>query len=471
MVHMNLRDGQCFLFGFSGTTTGNYQGELELNIKVLDTNVLLDRTLEAVLESFEEPTKVILPLVVLEELDTFKKGFESKNEYARAVNRFLDGLREKGKLHEGVPYGEHIIQVAINLDELDLTKPDYKIIATAKEKGAVLVTQDINERVIADAVDVESTHYAPNDVNVNELYTGVTEIEISDEEAQDFACCDYLAQEGIDAGDRTLVNNQFVSMKDSLGNTMEGIYKEDGHIILPLKPEYNAWGIKPKRDKRGGVVTEQKYLMHLLLDPEIQFVTALGPSGTGKTLLTMAAALEQTLKGDEYRKVTVMRPLVAIGNDIGYLPGDKLEKLEPWMASTFDALEQLLEDYQDKDGDDWMGGSREKVYGLIQNGRLELEAMAHIRGRSLPNQFLIIDDAQNLTQHEAASIITRAGDGTKVVFLGDLSEKQIDNHRLTPSSNGLAYVIDRFKGEDIVGHITLNQVVRSRLAQLGVEKL
>jgi PhoH-like ATPase len=354
-----------------------------------------------------------------------------------------------------------------------LNKPDYRIIKIAKETGAVLVTQDINMRVIADAVDVESTHYAPNDVDVNQLYTGKTEFNITDEEAQDFACCDYLAQEGIDAGERSLTNNQFVSMVNSLGQTTEGIYKADGHIILPLKPEYKAWGITPKRDKYKQVVTEQKYLMHLLLDPEIQFVTALGPSGTGKTLLTMAAALEQTLNHGIYKKVTVMRPLIAVGNDIGFLPGDKLEKLEPWMASTFDALELLLEDYQEKDGDDdnWLGGSKEKVYNLIHTGRLELEAMAHIRGRSLPNQFLIIDDAQNLTQHEAASIITRAGDGTKVVFLGDLSEKQIDNHRLTPSSNGLAYVIDRFKGEDIVGHITLNTVVRSRLAQLGVEKL
>ena len=165
-----------------------------------------------------------------------------------------------------------------------------------------------------------------------------------------------------------------------------------------------------------------------------------------------------------------MRPIIAVGEDIGYLPGDKLEKLEPWMASTFDALDVLLEDYQSKDGSYCMG-SKEKVYNLIQTGSLELEAMAHIRGRSLPKQFLIIDDAQNMTQHEAASIITRAGEGTKVVFLGDLSEKQIDNHRLTPSSNGLAYVIDRFKGESIVGHITMNEVVRSPLAQLGVEKL
>jgi PhoH-like ATPase len=443
-----------------------------LNIKALDTNVLLDKTLEAILESFTEPTKVILPLVVLEEVDTFKKGFESKNEYARAANRFLDGLRQHGKLHEGVQVGEHVVQVDIKLDELDLDKPDYKIIRTAKEQGAVLVTQDINVRVIADALGVEATHYAPSNVNVNELYTGRIRFGIGEEEINSLYRDGYIAIDSITKGDEEikLMNNQFCVMHDEFGGVHEGVYKESEGGIMALEKGYLAWKIRPKKDKKGHVVTEQKYLMHLLLDPEVQFVTAIGPSGCGKTLLTLAAALEQTMNDDLYKKITVMRPLIAVGNDIGFLPGDKLEKLEPWMASTFDALDYLLDDFQDKDGD-WMMGNKEKIYALIQSGKLELEAMAHIRGRSLPNQFLIIDDAQNLTQHEAASIITRAGEGTKVVFLGDLSEKQIDNHRLTPSSNGLAYVIDRFKGEDIVGHITLNTVVRSRLAQLGVEKL
>ncbi|MDK2600634.1 PhoH family protein [Bacillus stercoris] len=442
-----------------------------MKICVLDTNVLLDRELESVLHSFEEPTKVILPLPVLEELDTFKKGFEIKNVHARAANKFLDGLREKGKLHEGVTYGDHIIQVSINMDDLDLDKPDYKIIKTAKENKGVLISQDINERVIADAVGVESSHFAPNDVNVNELYTGYINIDIDDNQVQEFYRTGFLAMNTVEKDGETypLLNNQFVIMHDELGGTHEGIYKAANGGVSNLERNYETWGIRPKKDKKGHTVAEQKYLMHLLLDPDIEFVTAIGPSGCGKTLLTLAAALEQTLKDTQYNKVTVMRPLVAVGNDIGFLPGDKLEKLEPWMASTFDALDVLLENYDVKDG--YGFGGKEKVYSLIQQGDLELEAMAHIRGRSLPKQFLIIDDAQNLTQHEAASIITRAGEGTKVVFLGDLSEKQIDNHRLTPSSNGLAYVIDNLKGEDIVGHITLNTVVRSRLAQLGVEKL
>lgn len=444
-----------------------------LDTVVLDTNVILDKPFESILESFTNPTLIIFPLVVMEETDTFKKGFEIKNVYARSVINFLDKLREHGKLHEGVAYGKHVIKVEIDIEELDLNKPDYKIIRTAKDNNATLITQDINERIIADAVGVESTHFAPNDIDVNKLYTGHRETTVTEEEAYNFITrTDYLANIGIDAGSRRLVNNQFVTMKDSDGNKYEGIYKAERKEIVPLKPEYRAWGVKPKLDKKTQEeIQEQKHLMHLLLDPSIEFVTAIGPSGCGKTLLALAAALEQTEGGkSQYKKITVMRPLIPAGEQIGFLPGDKLEKLEPWMASTFDALEYLLADYQSPDGS-FQDGVKEKIYGMISVGRLDLEAMAYVRGRSIPDQFIIIDDAQNLTVDQAATIITRAGEGTKLVFLGDLSEKQIDNHRLTSSSNGLAYAIDRMKGEDIVGHITLNTVVRSRLAQLGVEKL
>jgi|GEM_PF-979756 len=442
-----------------------------MKVKVLDTNVLMDRLFESVLESFTEPTRVIIPYEVLKELDKYKKGFEARNEYARAAIRLLDELRQKGKLHQGVSYGQHIIEVSVKTEDLDLDNPDNKIIKVAMERDATLVSQDINERVVADALGVEAIDFAPNTVDVNRLYTGYREIEITEEEAielMDYHC------EGIDAGDRDLMGNEFVIMTSPLGATYLGIYKKQRHRIEKLKTHYQAWGIKPKKDGKGDPILEQVFLMHLLLDPEIHFVTAVGPSGCGKTLLTLAAALEQTIngnsRGEGYARITVMRPLIPVGEDIGFLPGDKLEKLEPWMASTFDALDYLLDEYQPKDGS-FLMSTKDKIYRLIEQGVLDLQAMAHIRGRSIPNQFIIVDDAQNLTQHQAATIITRAGEGSKLVFLGDLSEKQIDNHRLTPSSNGLAYVIDRMKGEDIVGHITLQTVVRSKLAQLGVEKL
>lgn len=432
---------------------------------VLDTNVLLEGGFNPVLESLTEPTHIIIPLVVLEELDTFKKGFEAKNEYARATTRFLDSLRKLGKLHEGVQYGEHIIQVMIKEEELDLNKPDYKIILTAKENEATLVTQDINERVVADAVGVDSEGFAASEVDVNKLYTGYMEFDITSEEVQ------AIYEKGeFNPGDRGLLHNQFAIMTDDFDGVHLGIYKADTKRIHKLLPNYQAWGVKPKKDKQGQVVIEQIFLLHLLLDPDIECVTAIGPSGCGKTLLSLAAALEQSVNKDTYSRTMVMRPLVPVGDDIGYLPGDKLEKLEPWMASTFDSLEYLLEEHQMKDGS-FATSSREKIHNMISVGQLELEAMAHVRGRSIPKQFIIVDDAQNLTQQQATTIVTRAGEGTKLILLGDLSEKQIDNHRLTPNSNGLAYVIDRFKGQDIVGHITLQTVVRSRLAQLGVELL
>jgi PhoH-like ATPase len=440
-----------------------------MNKKVLDTNILLDRPLETVLASFEEPTHVIIPLVVLEELDKFKKGFEAINEHCRATSRFLDELRTIGKLHEGVQYEKHIVEVEIKEEDLDLTKNDHKIIKSAKDNGSALVSQDINVRIVADALDIPAEKFAPEDVNVNRLYTGVRHIDITGEEVQEFVS---NGGKGIDVGSRRILHNQFVVMKDPAGGIHEGIYKSVDKRIMPLKSHYKPWDISPKKDKQGRIISEQKFLLHMLLDPEIQFVSAIGPSGCGKTFLTIASALEQVLgaKG-KYKKMVVMRPLVPIGNDIGYLPGDKFEKLEPWMGSTFDTLDHLLSDVKVGDMLHPMMTNREKIEKLMFADLLQLEAMAHIRGRSIPDQFIIVDDAQNLTRDQAASIITRAGEGTKVVFLGDISEKQIDNHRLTPANNGLAYVVDRFKGEDIVGHITLETVVRSRLAQLGVEKL
>jgi PhoH-like ATPase len=440
----------------------------QLKRVVVDTNVLLDRPLYDVLKSFGEPTHVIIPLVVLNELDKFKKGHDPINEHCRATTRFLDELRTRGQLDAGVPYEGHWVQVLVKAEDLDLKKNDHQIIKAARDEDAALISQDINVRVIADSLKIDTQNFAPEDVNVSKLYSGVRHIDITKEELKEFYSS-YPIQ-GFDVGTRRLVHNQFVIMKDPAGGIHQGIYDSGTHSIQALKHEYRAWGIKPKKDKEGNEVLEQKFLLHLLLDPSIEFVSAIGPSGSGKTLLTLAAALEQVLGKDGiYNRVVVMRPLIPVGKDIGYLPGNKLEKLSPWMASTFDALEYLLEKEEDKD-DKFMASS-DKIQRLIDNKFLELEALAHLRGRSIPGQFIIVDDAQNLTAHEAATIITRAAEGSKVVFLGDISSQQIDDHRLTPSSNGLTYTVDKFKGEDIVGHITLETVVRSKLAQLGVEKL
>lgn len=439
---------------------------------VLDTNVLLDRNIENIMDGFTQPTMVILPHVVLKELDTFKKGFETKNELARTATRFLDKLRKQGKNEEGsYDYKEHTVLIDINTGELDLGKPDYLIIDTARKHEARLISQDINARVVADAVNVDSDNFAPEDVDVNMLYTGYSTFQ-----AETDAEYMKLWLGGIKMEKGSYFHNEFVVVKSAGGTVPNGlgVYNEKQELILPVNTTQRAWGI----DSRTALedTDEQNMLLHLLLDKDVQFVSAIGPSGCGKTLLTLATALEQVMKKNVYKKIVVMRPLTAVGDDIGFLPGDKKEKLRSWMASTYDAMDVLLENSDSlyiKDADLQPNGfsTEDKVDFLIDSGLLELEAMTYIRGRSLSNQIVIVDDAQNLTRQQAATIITRAGKGTKVVFLGDLSEKQIDNWRLTPNSNGLAYVIDKFKGQDIVGHVTLQTVVRSELAQLGVELL
>lgn len=434
---------------------------------MLDTNVLLDRAMEEVIMSFEPGSKIIIPFVVALELNKFKKGTDLTNEHARNAIRFLDVLRKQGDLIQGISYQDRIIEITVDEAELDRRDPDVKIIDTAKKlmelgNDVKLVTQDIHERIIADVLGIQAEGYDIDNVNAEKLYTGHRAIEITDEEVQ------VLATQGYIETNRRLVHNQFVTMKDSLGGKQHGIYKADSKKIFPLKNFYESFGIKPMKDKKTGeVIAEQKMLMHLLLDPKIEFVSAIGPSGCGKTLLTLAAAFEQVLNEGPYTKVIIMRPLVAIGADIGFLPGTKEEKLEEWMGSAFDNLEYLIGNR----GKDMFVNPRDKIYDYISEGKLELEAMTFIRGRSIPKQFIIVDDAQNLSQKQAASIITRAGMGTKLVFLGDISKQQIDDYRLNPNNNGLSYVVDKFKGEDIVGHITMTETVRSRLAQLGVERL
>lgn len=440
---------------------------------VLDTNVLLDRNIENIMDGFEVPTLVILPHVVLKELDTFKKGFETKNELARTATRFLDKLRQQAKDEdEYYYYKEHAIHIDIPFEDLNLSKPDYKIIETASRFEAMLISQDINERVVADAVGVASMNYAPEEVDVNMLYTGYSEF-YADSDAEYMQ----LWKGGIPLKQGSYFHNEFVCVRLEQDSTIPaglGIYDAEKERIVAVNTERRAWGIKSRTKLEE--VDEQNMLLHLLMDDEVKFVSAIGPSGCGKTLLTLATALQQVMKDVKYKKIVVMRPLTAVGDDIGFLPGDKKEKLRSWMASTYDAMDTLLEDAEDylfKDADLQPNGfsTEDKVDFLIDTGVLELEALTYIRGRSLSNQILIVDDAQNLTRQQAATIITRAGKGTKVVFLGDLSEKQIDNWRLTPNSNGLAYVIDKFKGQPIVGHVTLSTVIRSELAQLGVELL
>lgn len=451
-----------------------------MKTKLLDTNVILEHSLQTIIERFdkeEEDIDIVIPFKVIMELDNFKKGNDIKNFHARSSLRLLEELRRKAKsqgksltdtlkISDNCTIRVHVEDRDLNLDP---EKVDNNIILISKSllDNVEIVTLDLHERIVADCFDVESNGL-DEDIEIKNMYTGIERITITDNQLQEFNA-NYHDRSF--STRRNLYPNQFVIMVDSAGNEHYGIYDSENKKIRGLKPVYEAWGIKPKKDQDGNTIIEQAMLMHLLLDTNIHFVSAVGPSGSGKTLLTLACALQQTLEDGTYNKIIVMRPLVDVGKDIGALPGDKLEKLEPWMMSTFDNLEFLLEHYTPEPLKDIMS-PRDKVYSLIENGILELEVMQFIRGRSIPNQFIIVDDAQNLTPHQAATIITRAGEGSKVVFLGDISKQQIDDPRLNTYNNGLTYVVEKFKGADpIIGHITLEKVVRSRLASLGVDLL
>lgn len=439
-----------------------------MNIKILDTNVILEHSLQEIVTTYgKEPTKLIIPFKVLMELDTFKKGNDVINYNARRSLGFLETLRKGNKLTEGAETDGVVIQVYVSENDiLDPCKTDNSIILTASElklfnDEVEIVSQDIHERLIAEAFNIKANEF-DIEVDSEEIYNGKAYFNITDKQIGDFYGSGHFETK------RQLLENQFTIMDDSTGTKHYGIHK--GGCVYRLKDHYKAWDIKPKKHDDGEIIMEQAMFMHLLMDPSIQFITACGPSGCGKTLLTLACALEQTLDKEKYDKIVVMRPMVTIDRDLGALPGSKLEKIEPWMASTFDNLEYLFERYtHDKS---FVLSGRDKIYELMEFGKLELEAMQFIRGRSIPNQFIIVDDAQNLTPHQATTIITRAGEGSKVVFLGDINKQQIDNHRLNSYNNGLSYVIQRFKGADpIIGHIMLETVVRSRLASLGVELL
>ncbi|HLO11195.1 MAG TPA: PhoH family protein [Pseudoneobacillus sp.] len=435
---------------------------------VLDTNVILDKSLDETICEFPVGSQIIIPLCVLEELDRFKKGTDTINEYSRLAIRLLDSMRRSGNISEGVAYKERIIQVFVDDSDLDLAKVDNRIIDLTKTltttgKDVQLITKDIHERVIADVLGVKAGGSDDYVTDVDKLYNCIAKIKIDDDQVQE------LHTKGEIETRKHLIANQFVEMTDNLKGKHYGIYKLKDKKIHLLKNHYEAFGIKPKK-KHGEVLIEQAMMLHLLLDPDIQFISCLGSSGTGKTLLTLAASLEQVLKKEAYSRIVVLRPLVAVGSDIGFLPGDKTEKLENWMGATFDNLEFLLQNYEFKDEMYMM--PREKVHGLINQGYLELEAMTYIRGRSIPNQIIICDDAQNITPQQATTLITRMGEGSKLIFLGDVNKQQIDNHRLTPNNNGLVYVIDKLRGQsDIIGHIAMNSVVRSELANLAVELL
>jgi PhoH-like ATPase len=437
---------------------------------VLDTNVLLHDP--HAIFSFQD-NDVIIPIVVIEELDKFKKGIDEMGRNARQVSRILDEYRTKGKLSQGVKLdGGGNLRVELNHQspqhlptELIASKADNRILATALNFGksqsefpVVLVTKDTNLRIKADALGLTAEDYETNTVTIDDLYSGEVGMTVQPEAIQEFYDKGELA---VPSSNTSLFPNQFVLLKSSANpaqTALSRFSRQKNAFVHIINTKHGVWGVS-SRNK------QQQFALDLLLNDDIRLVTLVGKAGTGKTLLALAAGLEKTIELRSYQRLVVSRPVFPLGKDIGFLPGDIEEKLRPWMQPIRDNLDFLMGTSPAVA----RGKSRKDLQSFFDLGMIEVEPLTYIRGRSMPNQYLIVDEAQNLTPHEIKTIITRAGEGTKVVLTGD--PYQIDNPYIDSSSNGLTFVVERFKEEPISGHITLMKGERSDLAELAATLL
>jgi PhoH-like ATPase len=431
---------------------------------VVDTNVLLHDP--RAIFRFED-NNIIIPIYVIEEVDQFKREGSERGRNARQIARLLDDLRERGgSLATGVSLengGTLRVAVPTKLPQLqsaiDKTAMDSAILQTAfdvrEQDGGcptVFVTMDTNLRIRADALGMVSETYENQRVDADQLDSGVKEIELTTAEIDGFF------QDGrIAPPDVQLPPNSCILLRDRANpsHTALGRYDATRKEVVALKtPREGVMGVRPRNK-------EQSFAIDLLMDESIRLVTLVGKAGTGKTLLALAAGLKRTVEDGMYTRMLVSRPVMPLGRDIGFLPGDIDEKLNPWMQPIFDNLEFLFS-----------SGTRKgpRAYAeLLESGQLQVEPLTYIRGRSLPAQFMIVDEAQNLTPHEVKTIITRSGDGTKIVLTGDPG--QIDNPYVDSASNGLTIAADAFRQEKLSGHIVLAKGERSELAELAANLL
>lgn len=432
---------------------------------VLDTNVLLFDPHS--INKFGK-NKVFIPLVVIEELDRFKKDQNEIGRNARQFARLVDDLRGQGSLVKGVPLANGgALQISILREPatkhagIDLSINDNLILANAlaiKEQGeeVVMITKDINVRLKADALGLEAEDYETSEIKIDELYSGQRNFEITAERLSAFESDRFLdlseeEKKSFYPNEYLIVHEENNPQRRQLGR----YYEKKGGIVPLIKPREGVWGVHPKN-------FEQSFALDALLNKEVSLVSLVGKAGTGKTLLAIAAGLEASVGQQEFSRVLVSRPIVPMGRDLGFLPGDVNEKLGPWMQPIFDNIDFLF-------GNQRANNETTTWDELINQGLLHVEPLTYIRGRSLPNQFMIVDEAQNLTPHEIKTIITRAGEGTKIVLTGD--SEQIDSPYLDAINNGLVYCIDRLKGVDIVAHTKLTQGERSPLSEIASELL
>lgn len=423
---------------------------------MIDTNVFLHDP--GVLDKFAKQT-VIIPIGVLEELDAKKRLPNNLGKNARDVIRFLDSLKDgKGNLHEGVVTSAGT-KVSIMIEKhndhnLDLSGSinDNKIILAAKHlaeqgKKVVFVSKDIAARVKAEAIGLEAEDYENLKYSYEQVHAGIVELDVEKSVIDSF-----YKDGGVNIDYSDAVTNQYFVLKSQESSSAVGRFDGKTNGIVPLKMGENTWGVKHRN-------IEQKCALDMLLNDDINLISLVGPAGTGKTLLALAAALRKVFDDAVYNRILVSRPIVPLGRDIGYLPGSKEEKLFHWMQPIYDNLEFLCGASKDS--------AEETLKWIMESKKLEMEAVTYIRGRSLPKIFMIIDEAQNLTPHEVKTIISRAGEGTKVVLAGDPT--QLDNPYLDKDSNGLTYTCGTFKGNSLYGQMFMSKTERSKLAAAAAE--
>jgi PhoH-like ATPase len=436
-------------------------------IFVIDTNVLLHDS--TCIYQFEE-NDIVIPITVLEELDQFKKGNETLNFHAREILRALDTLSEEKIFSGGIPIGSGKGKISIKLDKTlhgDLANnfieniPDHRILNIAytlskdnSSKKIILVTKDVNLRMKAKSIGLFAEDYTTDHVkDTSLLYKGFDLYEDFPENVIKMLYLDRPYEDTLDLRKKyNLLHNEYMIMRNGKKSAL-GIYNDIEKKIIKVGKNA-AYGIVPRN-------AEQTFALNALMNDDIKLVSISGKAGTGKTLLALAAALEQR---KNYRQVFLARPVVPLSNkDIGYLPGDIKSKLNPYMQPLYDNLGVIQNQFPENDS------KYKKIKELLEEEKLLIEPLAYIRGRSLVKIFFIVDEAQNLTPHEIKTIITRAGEGTKMIFTGDIH--QIDHPYLDSLSNGLSYIIEKMQGKKLYAHINLEKGERSELAELASDLL
>ena len=451
---------------------------------VVDTNVLLHNPNALFLFGDND---VVIPFDVLEELDKFKVSTDDLGRNARSAIRHLDHLRTLGNLSEGVRVEQTGGRVRVILEEdqklctgLTANTADNRIICCARslqQNGArvVFVTKDINSRIKSDALGLLAEDFEAQKVDFDKLHTGWRELRVAPGVIDRLFSEKQLKPEALgDLPGGPLVGNEFVLLRDAHdeAHTSLARYRGDSGALAPVRNRRGpVFGIMPRN-------LQQTMALDLLLDDSVKLVSLIGSAGTGKTLLALAAGLTKVLNEQTFQKLLCARPIMPLGRDIGYLPGDKDQKLTAWMQPIFDNMAYLLSNRLSGGGNDSdhkqhaaasLASVEQRIQQLVESGQVVLEPLTYIRGRSIPHQFMIVDESQNLTPHEVKTIASRVGEGTKLVLTGDAT--QIDNPYLDSSSNGLSYLVERLKGKPIIGHVTLAKSERSELASLVTAEL